>query len=257
MKIKKISTLVIVTIALLIILINCQKHINSAGFNAAYSNTNNLSNKEHSKNTDQMSTINLDPSIYEQYYVNRVTTFMSTSNGYGKIVFLGDSLTDIAEWNELLNNPDVINRGISDDTTYGALNRISEITRLDPPKIFIMLGINDIGKGLSTEKIITNYTKILETIKENCPETTTYVQSVLPINKDLFKTTTTNSQIMALNTSLKKLCKTFNIKYIDLYSLFTLPNENKLYKEYTVDGLHINGKGYIVWKDAIKDYCKK
>ncbi|WP_368491097.1 GDSL-type esterase/lipase family protein [Clostridium sp. BJN0013] len=261
MKIKKISTLIIVTLALLIILVNCEKHINKiyTPFSSTSSSSNYLNNTASSsnpENMEQMININLSTDIYQQYYINRVTTFMNTYSGYGKIIFLGDSLIDIAEWNELLNNPNVLNRGISYDTTSGTLNRISEITRLKPSKIFIMLGINDIGRGLTSKNIITNYSKILETIKENSPDTTIYVQSVLPINKDLFKTNTNDKQIIELNASLRELCKNFDIKYIDLYSLFTLPNENKLYREYTVDGLHINGKGYIVWRDAVKGYCK-
>ncbi|APM39036.1 GDSL-type esterase/lipase family protein [Clostridium kluyveri] len=263
MKIKKISTLTIFTLILLIILVNCKEHIDkiytpfsSTSSNSNSSYLNNTATSSNSKDMAEMANINLSTDIYQQYYINRVTTFMNTYSGHGKIIFLGDSLTDIAEWNELLNNPNVLNRGISYDTTSGALNRISEITRLKPSKIFIMLGINDIGKGLTSRNIISNYSKILESIKENSPNTTIYIQSVLPINKDLFKTTTNSKEIIELNNSLKELCKNFDIKYIDLYSLFTLPNENKLYKEYTVDGLHINGKGYIVWRDAVKDYCK-
>lgn len=261
MKIKKISTLTIFTLILLIILLNCKEHIDKTytPFSSTSSNSsylNNAATSSNSKDMAQMANINLSTDIYQQYYINRVTTFMNTYSGHGKIIFLGDSLTDIAEWNELLNNPNVLNRGISYDTTSGALNRISEITRLKPSKIFIMLGINDIGKGLTSRNIINNYSKILESIKENSPDTIIYIQSVLPINKDLFKTTTNSKEIIELNNSLKELCKNFDIKYIDLYSLFTLPNENKLYNEYTVDGLHINGKGYIVWRDAVKDYCK-
>lgn len=198
--------------------------------------------------------INLDQQTYSDYYIQKVTVYMNSYIKQGKIVFLGDSLTDIGEWNELLDNPDILNRGISDDTTSGTLNRLSEIIQLKPRKIFIMLGINDIGKGLSTKEITKNYSKILENIKKNLPNTTIYVESVLPINKDLFKTNTSEKQIIDLNASLNKLCKNSNVQYIDLYHLFTLPNENKLSYKYTVSGLHINGDGYRVWGDALKPY---
>lgn len=206
------------------------------------------------EDTDILKNINLNSKIYSEYYIEKVTTYVNSYREKGKIVFLGDSLTDIGQWNELLDNPDILNRGISSDTTSGALNRLTEITKLKPRKIFIMLGVNDIDKGLSTEKIIKNYSKLLQNIKTDSPNTLIYVESVLPINKDIYKTRTKEKQIIDLNTSLKNLCKNSNIQYIDLYPLFTLPNQNKLYKEYTIGGLHVNGKGYKVWRDAIKSY---
>lgn len=202
----------------------------------------------------QLDNINLSQNTYSEYYIDKVTSFMASDSGKGKIVFLGDSLTDICDWSELLNNNDIINRGISFDTTDGVLNRLSEVTRLNPRKIFIMIGINDIGKGRSTKDIINNYKKILDYIKENSNSTTIYVQSLLPINKDIFKTTTKNEDIINLNKELVKLCNSCGVKYIDLYPLFVVEN-NKLNPEYTVSGLHVNGKGYLVWKKAIEQYC--
>ncbi|ADK13908.1 MULTISPECIES: GDSL-type esterase/lipase family protein [Clostridium] len=212
------------------------------------------SNTVISEDTDILKNINLDPKIYSEYYIEKVTTYVNSYREQGKIVFLGDSLTDIGQWNELLDNPDILNRGISSDTTSGALNRLSEITKLKPRKIFIMLGINDIDKGLSIEEIIKNYSRIIQNIKTDSPSTSIYVESVLPINKDIYKTKTKDNQIINLNASLNNLCKNSNIQYINLYPLFTLPNQNKLYKEYTIGGLHVNGKGYKVWRDAIKSY---
>lgn len=221
-----------------------------------------LSIKNHfvSKNDDetvaaQLNSINLNKDIYSEYYIDRVTSFMSSNSGKGKIVFLGDSLIDICEWSELLNNEDIINRGISFDTTDGVLNRLGEVTRLKPRKIFIMVGINDIGKGRDTKLIAENYKKILDYISQNSPATTIYVQSVLPINKDIFKTNTKYEEVRYLNQALNNLCNRYEIDFINLYPLFVIEN-NKLNPEYTVRGLHLNGKGYLVWKKAIKEYCK-
>lgn len=202
----------------------------------------------------EFNNINLSKDIYGEYYIDKVTSFMASDSGEGKIVFLGDSLTDICDWSELLNNNDIINRGISLDTTDGVLNRLSEVTRLNPSKIFIMIGINDIGKGRSTKEIINNYIKILNYIKKNSKSTTIYVQSLLPINKDIFKTATKNEEIINLNKELVKLCNSPEVKYVNLYPLFVVDN-NKLNPEYTVGGLHVNGKGYLVWKKAIEQYC--
>lgn len=199
--------------------------------------------------------INLDPKKYSDYYIDRVTTFKSLQSNKNQIVFLGDSLIDICEWDELFNNPLIKNRGISGDTTYGVLNRLDEIIEAKPKKVFIMLGINDIGKGRTTEAITTDYKKILSKIKDDSPGTEIYVHSVLPINKDIFKTSTKDEEIVNLNSALKSLCGKLQVKYIDLYSLFIVPG-NKLNPKYTTGGIHINGSGYLVWKEEIKDFCK-
>lgn len=199
--------------------------------------------------------IDLNPKIYSSYYISRVASFMNSNSDQGKIVFLGDSLTEMNNWSEMMNNPNIVNRGISNDTTSGVFNRLSEIVRLKPEKIFIMIGINDIGKGLFTEDITINLSGILDIIKTELPDTTIYVESVLPINKDIFKTGTEEKQITDLNFSLNKLCERYKVKFIDLYPLFTV-SKDKLNPDYTDGGLHISKNGYKVWSEAIKEYCK-
>ena len=51
------------------------------------------------------------------------------------IVFLGNSITDGGEWNELLANPRVKNRGISGDRSSWMLDRSRSVRRrCRPPK---------------------------------------------------------------------------------------------------------------------------
>lgn len=255
---KKIITLVLIIVIVLSSPSVCgdlkkPDNINSVSSKSSIKN-NSQSNDESQNVKSQLNNINLSKNVYSEYYINKVTSFMASDSGKGKIVFLGDSLTDICDWNELLNNDDILNRGISLDTTDGVLNRLSEVTRLNPRKVFIMIGINDIGKGRSTRNIISNYKKILDYIKENSKSTTIYVQSLLPINKDILKTTTKNEEIINLNNELVKLCNSSGVNYINLYPLFVVEN-NKLNPEYTIGGLHVNGKGYLVWKKAIEQYC--
>ena len=49
------------------------------------------------------------------------------------------------------------------------------------------------------------------------------------------------------------LSKKFEITYIDIHS--ALENkEGKLHPNYTYDGLHLTGEGYVIWKRQIRDY---
>lgn len=199
--------------------------------------------------------IDLNPARFSDHYIDRATTFKNFKNNNGEIIFLGDSLIEICEWSELFNNPLIRNRGISGDTTDGVLNRLEEVTWAKPSKIFMMVGINDIGKCRPIQSIIGDYEKILNKIKEDSPNTKIYVHSVLPINKEKFKTHTKVEEILDLNSNLNKLCDKLQVKYINLYPLFAA-SDNKLNPQYTTAGIHLNGVGYLVWKEAIKDLCK-
>src|SRR5262245_42410399 len=66
---------------------------------------------------------------------------------HDSIVFLGDSITELCHWSELLQNPSVLNRGIGGDTTQDILNRVDQIYRLRPQKLFLMIGVNDLIQG--------------------------------------------------------------------------------------------------------------
>lgn len=58
------------------------------------------------------------------------------------IVMVGDSITDGSEWHEMFPQLNIVNRGISGDTTVGVLNRLEGITQTQAKKAFIMIGVN-------------------------------------------------------------------------------------------------------------------
>jgi lysophospholipase L1-like esterase len=174
------------------------------------------------------------------------------------IVFLGDSLTEMGEWNELLNNTLVKNRGISGDTTDDILARLNLITEIKPSKIFLMIGVNDLWQQKSNNNhILENYHTIFESIKTYTPSTKVYIQSMLPVNNTDFRIfKASNEDIIWLNQQIEKMVKKFNYQYIDLFSHF-INNQGELDTHYTDDGVHLNAKGYIRWRDLVKNYVKE
>lgn len=202
----------------------------------------------------------IDTSYRTTYYEQKVTMFRLLPDTKGEIVFLGNSITDIGEWAEIWQNPKVKNRGISSDNTFGVLARLDEVTSSKPSKVFIMIGINDIAVGTPDSIIIANHRKIYDRIKVASPKTRIYVQSLLPTNADFteFKRHQNKDEhIRAVNTALQQICAEKGIPFVDLYSRF-LDSEGKMSKQYTNDGLHINGYGYMLWKQILieKGYMK-
>src|ERR1700754_4632915 len=100
----------------------------------------------------------------------------------GKIIFLGNSITEMGNWKKATGDTTVINRGIAGDITYGVLKRLKDITDRQPSKVFLLIGINDIGKDIPDAVIADNDLKIVKEIHTKCPQTKIYVQSILPLN---------------------------------------------------------------------------
>ncbi len=184
------------------------------------------------------------------YGVDRKSLYEIFPKSESAIMFVGDSLTDFCDWQEFFRNFTVKNRGISGDTTSGILSRIDNLVESRPKKIFIMIGINDFLNGETVDNVATNYQLILQAFKQKVPQSKVYIKSVLPLNQK-FTDPEINSKIIALNTKLKELAQEFSFQYIDLFPHF-LGSNNQLDDQYTTDGLHLNGKGYLLWKTMIE-----
>ena len=62
-----------------------------------------------------------------EHYARRVAYFETETVAPGKIIFLGNSITEGANWNELAGMRNVLNRGIGGDVTFGVLGRLEEV----------------------------------------------------------------------------------------------------------------------------------
>lgn len=187
---------------------------------------------------------------YGVYYQAKKAIFEIMPNDTSEIIFLGNSITDYCDWYELFGKANIKNRGIGGDIINGVIDRLDEIIESNPKKIFIMIGINDLGRKRSVEQILTDYERLLSLIIQKSPDTELFIQSVLPTdNRESLQIV----DIITINVGLKNLTEKYNLTYINLFDLLKT-NENKLDTVYTFDGLHINGKGYLIWKKAIEGY---
>jgi len=184
-------------------------------------------------------------------YLNRVSTFERLPRALGHIVFVGDSIIDQCEWNELFGIP-ILNRGIGGDTTVHLLNRIDEVVALKPSKVFLMIGVNDIQGHLPITDTIARYERILAALKDS----KVYILSPLPVNNHIFfkdlGRTLDNGKVLELDRQIQTLAAKHAIPFIDLYSHFV--KDGDMDPEYTFDGIHPNGKGYLIFKEVIQPY---
>jgi len=186
---------------------------------------------------------------YPFYYIHKKSQFEKLPITNSDIIFLGDSLTDEGEWSELLEIP-IKNRGISGDTTDRILNRLDQIIESKPHKIFLMIGINDLLQNDNSEaQVLLKYQTILTQLQKS-PTTKVFITSILPVNNTLTHYLQNNHKITKINLQLKKLAIDFNYKFIDVFTHLTDKN-SQLDTQYTSDGLHLNGQGYLVWRELV------
>lgn len=194
---------------------------------------------------------------YSTFYYQRATLFEQLPVTSRDIVFLGNSITNGGEWAELLQNKHVKNRGISGDVCRGVYDRLDPILKGKPAKIFLLIGINDVNRGASADTIVVQIKRITQKIKKDSPKTKLYLQSILPVT-DYYKMfgghTKHWKMIREINEKLEQLARAEKVIYVDLYSHFVDPSTGKMNIEYSNDGLHLLGKGYVKWCEILKPY---
>ena len=184
----------------------------------------------------------------DPYYKHRKSQFEQLMNNEKyETMMLGDSITDEGQWDELLNNNKVQNRGISGDTTDGVLDRLNSVNK-NIKQVFIMIGVNDIMRGKSVDEIYANYLKIIQIFKEK--NIKIHIQSTLYIGET--RKADFNPKVEELNKRLEKYASENKITFINLNPIFA-PNK-VLKKEFTFDDLHLNGSAYKLWAQEIKKY---
>ena len=179
----------------------------------------------------------------------------------GQIAFIGDSITDLCPLDDYYADLPLAcyNRGISGDTTDGVLNRLQvSLFDIEPSKVVLMIGTNDVDGGRSENYIINNYNKIIKSIKQNLPGVELYCISIIPQN-EVFEsysdqnTTLNNVKIQSVNAKIKELVEEEGATFVDIYPAL-LGTENNLDKAYSDDGLHLNAGGFVVWSRILKPY---
>ncbi len=169
-------------------------------------------------------------------------------------VLLGDSITDFFNYYELFydfcktSGQAVYNRGISGDTTDRLLERLYDnVLAIKPKNLVLLIGTNDIGRGLPLSMTLENVEKIITETKEACPDVNFIIEAVYPINeniRDKFEKRS-NKKINVMNGEFIKLCEKHNCVWLDFTDKLK-DSDGNLKEELTYDGLHINVRAYEI-----------
>jgi lysophospholipase L1-like esterase len=159
------------------------------------------------------------------------------------VVMVGDSLTEFGDWAEVLGFDAVANRGVAKDTTEGLLKRLDRSAGSNGT-VFLMIGINDLSQGMKDEAMIGRYRKIVAGLNERGNKV--YAQSIL-FTQDV----ALNRRITYANASIQQLCaEAKDCTYLNLNRV--IAPDGILPADKTIDGIHVNTRGYRLWAEAIR-----
>ena len=127
-------------------------------------------------------------------------------------------------------------------------------------KVYIMLGMNDIGMGLN--RAIERYVKFIRLILEKTPDAQIFVQSVTPMVKGSTSSgkLLNNTNISIFNEQMKSLCRENGWYYVDVASILK-DEEGYLRPEYCNDnptmGIHLYPKVVPLWVEYLRTHTPK
>ena len=187
-----------------------------------------------------------------------------------RVVFMGDSITDLWNLEQYFPGKPYVNRGIGGQTTPQMLVRMyPDVIDLKPAVVVLLAGINDIARNTGPETA--------EMIQQNIMAMTELSQlhgakvilcSLLPVSDYPFlrqqnapsrlKMTESHppAEILRLNAWIKDYAAKVNAIYTDYFSAF-VDERGWLKDAYSADGLHPNAEGYKVMATVLSGSLQK
>lgn len=162
------------------------------------------------------------------------------------ILMLGDSRIAQENWSILLKTNDVKNEAFGGAITQQILWNLERGQLNSKPKIVILEGgINDLLAGVSPERVYENYLKMIEILRAK--EIQIIINSIIYLTDNQI----INKDISTLNLELKDYCSVRKIAWVDINE--QISKDDKLLKQYSSDGIHLNKKVYQIWAEKMNE----
>ena len=173
-------------------------------------------------------------------------------------LFIGDSrtvglrdYTDLSEHADFYCETSLTIYKVMEENFKG-LGTIEEaLGAKDYGKIYIMVGINELGRG-TTEDFMAKYTEVVDRLHELEPEAKTIIQGIMRVSGEKSESDAifNNSNINARNRAIATLADNETIFYIDVNEV-VCDEEGNLNGDYTFDQIHLLGVYDDLWKQFL------
>ncbi|MBN3584367.1 G-D-S-L family lipolytic protein [Algoriphagus aestuarii] len=171
----------------------------------------------------------------------------------GSVVFTGSS--SVRMWKSLQDQfPEVpiINTGFGGSTAEDLETQLFPLVlRLEPSKVFIYEGDNDINGGITAAEIMATLDRIVSRIQKQLPNTTVNLISAKPSpSRWELKTS-----YMVLNDLMRQYCTAHkNVNFVNVWDIMLDKTGVPRADIFIGDNLHMNEKGYALWKEIFTPF---
>lgn len=192
-------------------------------------------------------------SFHTPSYIRRTRQFKKYSVK-GKIVWVGDSITQELELNELFGRTDIVNRGIGMDIIQGVKERLPDYLKDGPKQVVLMIGTNNMRyfSGTNPHQIFLELQNLANQVSvHNIP-----VVVVCPLKHGTLDSQpgiNSNEKIDTLNNLLSANHAGFD--YVNLNE--RLAPKGYLIDSLTNDGIHLLPAGISIVRDIIKPFLRQ
>ena len=174
-------------------------------------------------------------------------------------LFIGDSRTEgLRDYGTLKNADYFCDRGLMasriDETKVGGITVWDKLKKKQYGKIYIMLGINEIGNDI--EGTTAKYRRLVDGVKEAQPDAIIFLQANLHVASYKEDAVINNERLNTLNANLQDMADNSRVYYIDVNGQFDDEN-GALIADYTSDGIHVVAKHYATWCDWLRQNTVK
>ncbi len=188
------------------------------------------------------------PLVKGRMGAGRRSHFDAVGIAKGRVLFLGDSITEGGMWPDLFPDLATSNRGIGGEATYDLLERVDAAIN-DPAVVSLMIGTNDLHgprELRGTAQVVERTNEIVRRIREAAPSALILVNSVLP------RTAHFAPRIRAINNGYRTVAAEHGAEYVDLWPAFVDASGAAIKMEYSKDRLHLTPAGYLAWADVLR-----
>ena len=144
----------------------------------------------------------------------------------------------------------VIPRGFGGSNMADVLHFVEELVlRHEPGAVLLYEGDNDIALGGSPERVLSDFDAVAKAIHERLPETRIYVIAVKPSLSRWHMW----EAMQAVNVGLaERAAADARLTFIDVATPMLNDAGEPKPEIFIRDGLHMNGAGYDIWRDAVR-----
>jgi lysophospholipase L1-like esterase len=178
--------------------------------------------------------------------------FAAVPRSPGRVLFLGDSITEFTAWEDWFPELRTSNRGIGGQTIRDVMARL-ETAIVEPRAVSLLIGTNDLhglGSSRDVREIARAMRALVERIREMAPSTCLLVNSVMP------RSVVFRDRIVELNHTYKAIADDSGSTFIDTWAVLAAPN-GAIRPELSSDGLHLSSDGYRAWVDVLRPHLAR